>query len=641
MQPGDITLIASIGRPVVLPDGSVLAAVGRPDLEKNRTSAALHRFHRDAAAAPFTTGDRDSGPVVAPDGRSVVFLRPGEKGSTTLCLIPVDGGEARVVATHPGSVDAPVFTPDGAGLVYTAAVPEPGRYGTDPDIDADAEAPRRITRLDFHADGRGYLYDQAPQVFVVALDDHSAEPVRLTAEPGGAGQAVVSADGQWVRYVRGVGPDQIGEEIAQVALGSAEPTVGELLLQPGGSVNSLTAHETGLLFLSVVADDPSDFAGRTCGLFHWDAANGWLVRLTDPDTVDTDPSAGAPVLIGDQVLVAVQHRGRVELRAVPTTADSTALADLPVIIGGEVAVRGFAHRDGVVAAVVADPTTPGEIVLTDVAGTEPARITDLGAAVRERGLARQLEITATATDGYPVHGFLMLPPTGDGPFPVLLDIHGGPHAAYTWSWFDEAQLYANAGYAVVLPNPRGSAGYTQAHGRAVRKAMGRVDVDDILSLLDAVGQRPDCDGDRVGVMGGSYGGFMTTLLAGRYGDRFTAAISERAVNAWDSFVGSSDIGWFFPDNYVGSSREELWAASPLATADGIDIPFLIIHSEQDWRCPVEQAHRLFVLLKKNDVDVEMLLFPGEGHELSRSGRPRHRVQRFEAILDWWSRHLPV
>jgi dipeptidyl aminopeptidase/acylaminoacyl peptidase len=141
------------------------------------------------------------------------------------------------------------------------------------------------------------------------------------------------------------------------------------------------------------------------------------------------------------------------------------------------------------------------------------------------------------------------------------------------------------------------------------------------------------------VLGGSYGGFMTTWLAAHAGHRFRAAISERAVNAWDSFVGSSDIGHFFVDGYVGADPAELAARSPLAHADRIDIPVLIVHSEQDWRCPVEQAQRLYVALRRRGAPTELLLFPGEGHELSRSGLPSHRVARFEAILDWWSRHL--
>jgi dipeptidyl aminopeptidase/acylaminoacyl peptidase len=140
-------------------------------------------------------------------------------------------------------------------------------------------------------------------------------------------------------------------------------------------------------------------------------------------------------------------------------------------------------------------------------------------------------------------------------------------------------------------------------------------------------------------MGGSYGGFMTTWLAAHAGHRFRAAISERAVNAWDSFRGSSDIGYTFAEEYVGTDPAAVAEQSPLSHADKIDIPVLVIHSENDWRCPVEQAQRLFVALRIRGVPAELLLFPGEGHELSRSGLPSHRLARFAAILDWWARHL--
>src|SRR3954454_18805654 len=139
-------------------------------------------------------------------------------------------------------------------------------------------------------------------------------------------------------------------------------------------------------------------------------------------------------------------------------------------------------------------------------------------------------------------------------------------------------------------------------------------------------------------MGGSYGGYMTTLLIGGT-DRFTAAISERAFNDPVSFVGSSDIGWFFPDRYLGTDPTRVATQSALAHAGAITTPTLVIHSEQDWRCPVEQGARLYVELKRRGVPSELLLFPGEGHELSRSGRPRHRLARFEHILRWWARWL--
>jgi dipeptidyl aminopeptidase/acylaminoacyl peptidase len=244
------------------------------------------------------------------------------------------------------------------------------------------------------------------------------------------------------------------------------------------------------------------------------------------------------------------------------------------------------------------------------------------------------EVTTAAPDGYPVHGWVVRP-SGAGPHPVLLMIHGGPFTQYGWRLFDEAQVYAAAGYAVVMGNPRGSSGYGEAHGRAVIGDVGAVCGADLMALLDQALKADDLDGSRVGVLGGSHGGFMTTWLAAEHPDRFKAAVSERAVNATDSFTGSSDIGWFFTDSLWGGDL----AKSPLTYADRITAPMLIVHSEQDWRCPVEQAQRLFVALKLRGAPVEMLLFPGEGHEMSRSGLPSHRVARFEAILDWFGRYV--
>jgi dipeptidyl aminopeptidase/acylaminoacyl peptidase len=236
-----------------------------------------------------------------------------------------------------------------------------------------------------------------------------------------------------------------------------------------------------------------------------------------------------------------------------------------------------------------------------------------------------------------VHGWV-LKPAGSGPFPVLLSIHGGPHHQYGYALFDEAQVYAGAGYAVVLGNPRGSSGYGEAFGRCIVGDLGPREEADLLALLDAALADPDLDGRRVGVMGGSYGGFMTTWLAGRT-DRFAAGISERAVNDWATESGTSDFGWPFVETYVGEDPERIAAQSPLTWADEIRMPMLLIHSEEDWRCALEQAQRLFTVLKRNRVETELLLFPGEGHELTRSGLPSHRLARFEAILAWWARHL--
>ncbi|MDQ3454484.1 MAG: prolyl oligopeptidase family serine peptidase, partial [Actinomycetota bacterium] len=184
-------------------------------------------------------------------------------------------------------------------------------------------------------------------------------------------------------------------------------------------------------------------------------------------------------------------------------------------------------------------------------------------------------------------------------------------------------------------------GYGQGHGLAIKGAMGTVDADDILAFLDGCLADPalPLDAERLGVMGGSYGGYMTAWLTTRT-DRFTAAIVERGYLDADSFVGSSDIGWFFSDEYHAGApgrREQ----TPMTYVDRVQTPTMVIHSEADWRTPIEQGQRWFTALRRNGVPAELLIFPGEGHEMSRSGKPTHRRDRFTHILRWWSEHLPV
>jgi dipeptidyl aminopeptidase/acylaminoacyl peptidase len=185
---------------------------------------------------------------------------------------------------------------------------------------------------------------------------------------------------------------------------------------------------------------------------------------------------------------------------------------------------------------------------------------------------------------------------------VLLNIHGGPFAQYTVALFDEAQVYAEAGYAVVMCNPRGSAGYGQAHGRSIKERMGTVDMQDVLAFLDgAVEKFSSLDQDAVGIMGGSYGGYLTAWTISQ-DHRFKAAIVERGFLDPVSFTGSSDIGWFFGGEYNGRSEELVAAQSPMAAIAAVRTPTLVIHSEDDLRCPVEQGQRYFTMLKQQGVE---------------------------------------
>ena len=633
-----------------------MVAVAGPDVDADLYRSSLLRLSPDAGSdadpLELTRGPRDSDPVISPDGVQLVFRRAAESGPANLHLMRLDGGESRQLTDHPLGAGAVVFAPDGNRVAYCAAVPAAGRYGTDEKVAADAEPPRRITRLAYRHDGDGFVVDKPQQVFVLDLLA-GGSAVQVTDEPAGAADPVFTDDGRLV-YVRSTGIDELTDELAVLELpapGAAgtqspprEPACGDTLVVTRGSA-ALPAVAGDTVFYLGVEFTGVDVVGRTTGLWSAPLAGGAPPRrLTATDSVDVDRAAGPPLPMGRSVLVGVLDRGATSLGAVPAGATDLPLAALPTVIGGPRVVRSFTARGNVVAAVVADARTAGEVVTVELGPdgrwSVEQQLTHLGRAVAATGIRPPTDLTTSSADGYPVHGWLVLP-DGPGPHPVLLVVHGGPHAAYTPALFDEAQVYAGAGYAVVMGNPRGSASYGQDHGRSVVGALGTVDIDDLLALLDHALQRTECDAARVGVMGGSYGGFVTSWLCSQAPTRFTAAISERAVNAWDSFAGSSDIGYYFARAYVGADRDTQWRTSPLAHADGIDIPLLIIHSEHDWRCPIEQGQRLFVALKGRGAEVEMLLFPGEGHELSRSGRPRHRVQRFAAILSWWNRYLPV
>jgi dipeptidyl aminopeptidase/acylaminoacyl peptidase len=647
VRPADIEALVVPGRPALRGD-LLLTALKKPDLKTNAAHSSLRRVSLDGGESAWTHGPRDSAPAISPDGRWVAFLRAGEgqgaDGSPQLHVMPADGGDARrLTSLHLGAGE-PVWAPDSRRIAFTARVPEAGRYGT---ADADgetpepaAEAPRRITRMDYRIDDVGFLRDRTQRLFVVdALAEELPDPEPLTGDGYDVTGPVWTPDGTRVVFTAPPDWGAAESDYRDVCAISAEGGEPEVVVRGEGYSERPVFAADGTLFYygqSFAEHHEAAMTGLYTATPEFGAGPAKARRLTDIETVDCETSAGPPAPREGDVLVAVRNRGAVELRSVAVDAADAPLADLPEVYADRTALRSFTLDGTTLAAVIATPDTSGEVVL--LRDGDPQVLTDYSKPLRDQGIRPMLELETTAPDGYPVHGWLVVP-EGDGPHPVLRVVHGGPFTQQDWAVFDEAQVYAAAGYAVVLGNPRGSAGYGQTHGHAITHGFGTVDVDDVLALLDKALERPDLDASRVGIMGGSYGGFMTSWLAAHHGERFKAAWSERAVNAWDSMVGSSDIGYTFVDAYIGASPEVQRERSPLSYAAQIKIPFAVVHSEQDWRCPLEQAQRMFVALRRAGAPAEFLLFPGEGHELSRSGRPRHRVQRFEAILEWWGRHL--
>ena len=656
MLPENLDRLFSFSRPAVHPDGWAVVSAVRPDFAADAYVGQLWRVPLDGGTPRrITRGFRDTAPRLSPDGRLIGFLRATPDGAPQLAIVRAAGGEPIVLTDRRLGVTEFAFTQDSARIVFIAPVPEEGRYGTLDGVPAAAEDPRHITTFAFQLNGRGYTADQRTHVFVVDLPDPGDEPPvtpvgraasdekssllpearQLTEGDFDHSEPVVAGDSVIVVGARHEGRDaDLRSDLYRIDLTTGDATA---LTDPSAIGTSLGVSSPvvvwdDLWFLGTdLGPTGRDHVASNAAVWRMPAAGGAAVRLTDPAGLDFSHLAADPA---DGIVLAVlSERGTgVPVRFAPDGSWTR----LNVPAGASVTELGGAGGHAVASVIL--PASPGELA---VVGTEPRRLTDFAARLREVATPIPTrELLATAPDGAEVHGWVVVP-QGAGPHPVLLTIHGGPFAAYGPSFFDEAQVYAAAGYAVVMCNPRGSSSYGQAHGAAIRGAFGDRDMADVLAFLDhALATVPGLDAERVGVMGGSYGGYLTAWIIA-HDHRFAAAIVERGYLDPRSFVGASDIGWFFPHNYNTADPAVMDAQSPTLLAGQVTTPTLVLHSEQDLRCPLSQALRYYAELKLAGVETELLVFPGENHELSRSGRPWHRRQRFDAILAWWRRFLPV
>jgi len=646
-----LPLLTTVSAPTVHSDYAVVA-VTRPDFAADAYVGQLWRVPVDGRPARrITRGFVDTSPKLSPDGSLLAFLRGSAEAPPQLALASADGGEPMVITDAELGVREFAFSPDGKRLAFIAQVPEPGRYGTVKDVGPGREDPRHITTVQFQLNGVGYTVDRRAHVFVVDVPDPYGEP---PVKPiGNAAKADVDfvavpvatqlSSGDFDHHA----PTWDGDTVIVVAA-RHETRDGDLredlyrFESPDAAPVRLTAAEStvGVIGSPVVVGDEMffiggdlgasglDFFGHNPGVFAIPRSGGSARRLTAADSVHVD---GQLVADGDGVLAVNLVRG--VGRAIRVAASGMVELDGSMAELDEASVLAIGAAAGRRMAVVASADSPGELV--DLARPD-VPLTDFAAALRAASAPlRPVELEAKSADGYPVHGWVFAPPTS-GPHPVLLMIHGGPFSAYGPTFFDEAQVLAEAGYAVLMCNPRGSASYGEAHAAAIKHDFGNLDAADVLAFLDhALATVSGLDADRVGIMGGSYGGYLTAwLIANEH--RFAAAIVERAYLDPKTFVGASDIGWYFPAAIHGED-----VRSPLLVVDQVRTPTLVIHSENDLRCPLAVALRYYTELKQRGVDAELLVFPGENHELSRSGSPLHRKARFEHILRWWDRHLPV
>ncbi len=637
MVPDDVYALTGAADPRVSPDGSTVAyVVWSIDKDANEYRSAIWLAPMDGSEPPrqFTSGTtRDASPRWSPEGERLAFTSKRGGDHMQLYVMPTDGGEPAKLTDLKEDVTDVVWAPDGSRLAFASRVPDPA-YAVEDD---KRRAPRRFTRLHFKLDTVGWTGDRPQHLFLVAADG-SAPPVQLTTGEHEESGPSWSPDGERIAFASSRHEDWDIDHVSDIYVvdvsGGGSPR--QISLGDGNcDAPSWSPDGSTIAYLCQpgVFDDPRH------GQVAVSPAEGGDRRLL---TTSLDrqcapyPIIREPIWDGGDLLFAAEDRGNVHVYRVP--ADGNGKPEL--VVGGEVWVTGYDVAGGALAHTLTAPTTLSELFVGD------RKVSDVGGKfVAGRELSEPERFTATSRDGTEVEAWIIRPAgfRAGTTYPVLLNIHGGPFTQYGNRLFDEFQVYAGAGYVVLYANPRGSSGYSEEWGRAIRGPVdegpgwGSVDYEDVMAVLDEALRRFDvCDPDRLGVMGGSYGGYLTSWIVG-HTDRFRAAISERAVNQWVSMWGSSDFGWDFK-GYIGGFLHENMdayiAMSPSTYAQNITTPLLILHSENDLRCPIEQGEQLFTTLRLLKRDVEMVRFPAESHELTRSGNPVHRVMRFEIILEW-------
>jgi dipeptidyl aminopeptidase/acylaminoacyl peptidase len=645
MRPDDVYELTGVVDPRLHPDGERVAyVVWWIDRESAEYRSAIWLAAVDGSSPPrrLTSGDhRDSSPRWSPDGTRLAFVsnRGTEKPLGQLYVLPLEGGEAVKLTDLKDDPADLAWSPDGVRIAFAARV----RDEAYEEEDERKRAPRRFTRLHYKLDNVGWTGDRRQHLFVVPADG-SAEPEQLTSGDFEHSAPTWSPDGTHLAFVSARDEDwdvQLATDLYVMGLrGNEEPR--KLTASTGGvdgPVWSPDGTQIAFLYTKGTLDWP----------YHAQVAvispdGGEMTLLTE--SLDRQclphPPVREPAWSDARIVFAVEDHGNVHVYAV--ASDGSGPPEL--VLGGELVVVGFDVRGDAIVRAESTSTSLAELFAGE------RQLTRVGAQFAEgRELQQPERFTARSADGTDVDCW-MVRPAGfrEGMvYPTLLTIHGGPFTQYTTGFFDEFQVYAGAGYAVVYANPRGSSGYSEAWGRAIRgpsngqgPGWGTVDYEDLIAAVDTALERYDfVDENRLGVLGGSYGGFMTSWIVS-HTNRFKAACSERAVNNLVSAYGSSDLFWAFAGQFGSFLYEDfdVWAErSPSVYAGAIETPLLIMHSENDLRCAVEQAEHLFVTLRLARKPVELVRFPAEGHELSRSGSPLHRVQRFEALLDWFERHL--
>ncbi|QSX00716.1 S9 family peptidase [Haloterrigena alkaliphila] len=631
----------------------------------------------------FTASDGvDSQPRWSPDGDRLAFVSTrGDGDRQQVWLVPTDGGEARRLTAVVGGVDDLEWSPDGSRLLFTQRVtPADCEAGRDRAVDSDYEHedpdPRVIDRMSYragteYADGRRrhvYLLEVDEALSVSPEDDPAGDAItRLTGDgPADAAVDYVSptwGDDETIYYAAkaaaaGEEPDDTltydlyEHDVESEAQRASDQRAGSEATRESGDIEAFTRTTGWLESGSIDATDD----GRVA--FEWTPEERPSMRQTEIRVHDRE--TGAERTPTEALDRTVGHRcgfqwapdGETLYFTTPDegsracwSVPSDASAEPTRVLGDGATISDFDVGENAVAAVYSEWDHPGDVFVTTRGGNEEHRLTRVNGDYLADRPVRQPEEVWFESDGKSIQGWLLTPPefdadaASDESYPLVVEIHGGPHAHWTTAgtMWHEFQTLAARGYVVFWCNPRGSTGYGEDHATAIERDWGAVTLTDVLAGVETVCERDYVDDDEVFVTGGSFGGFMTAWAVTQ-SDRFEAAVSQRGVYDLTGFYGSTDAFKLIEGDFDATPWEEpafFWDQSPAAHVADVDTPTLVMHSDRDYRTPANTAELFYLGLKKHGVDTRLVRYPREGHELSRSGEPAHVVDRLERIARWF------
>jgi dipeptidyl aminopeptidase/acylaminoacyl peptidase len=651
----DLYELKSVTDPQFSNDGKKCVFVQTEMLEKKNDYASnLYIIDIEKGGAPkqWTFGEyRNHSPRWSPDGSKVAFVS-NRNGKNQIFVMDANGGEAQQAASFKNGASGPVWSPDGAKIACSVWL-KPDEDLLEKEEEKKDEKklePFVAVEMKYKSDAAGFWDGKYMQIAIISLADGKAE--LLAKGEADYHLQCWSPDGKTIALSADETPERdfsFKSDLLLIDIESGNKTkitngkgyYGNAAFSPNGKYLGYTGHEREYenatlpqLWIHEMETGNVQCITENMDILVGDAVAGDFQQgAYCPGLLWGEDSESFYFLASDQGNT-VLYFGNLSGEVYP------ALLDQQHVYG-----YTLDRKNQRIVAAISNPILPGELFQLEVTTGELKQLT----SVNEKFLAsitlsQPEQISFPASDGTPLHGWIMKPAgfkEGEK-YPLVLEIHGGPHAMYANTYFNEFQVLASEGYAVLYINPRGSHGYGQQFVNAVRGDYGGGDYQDVMDAVDYALENYDyIDKDRLGVTGGSYGGFMTNWIVG-HTDRFRAAVTQRSISNWISFYGVSDIGYYFTEWQIKADLndlETLWKHSPLAYADKIKTPLLILHSEKDYRCPIEQAEQLFIALKRQGKETKFIRFPESNHELSRSGKPNLRLNRLGYIVDWFNGHL--